>query len=98
MNWLFRWLSRRIHKAINDSYVEEKFSRGGQLRVTSSSDSLRSQGMNFTVHNVSGGYVVEYHSYDDKTDTSINNIHIITDDQDVGEQLSKILTLELLRK
>ena len=97
MNWLFRWLGKRILHS-NESYHEDRLSRVVSAKSAVSVNSLRSQGMNFTIHNVSGGYVVEYHSYDNRTDESVNNIHIITADQDLGEELSKILTIELLRK
>ncbi len=42
--------------------------------------------------------VVEHTHYDNKTDENYNSIHIITDDQDLGEQLSKIITIEMLRR
>lgn len=67
--------------------------------MTSSGDPrLRSTGMNFTIYNAEGGYVLEYHTYDNKTDTTENRIHIIQDNEDFGDRLAKIITLELLRR
>jgi hypothetical protein len=67
--------------------------------LSSSHDTrLRSAGMNFTLYNAQGGWVLEYHTYDNKTDTTENRIHIIQDTEDFGDRLSKILTLELLRR
>jgi hypothetical protein len=60
--------------------------------------SLRSDGMEFTLYNADGGWVLEYHSYDHAKDESINRIHIIQDTQDFGTQLSNIITMELLRR
>jgi hypothetical protein len=54
--------------------------------------------MSFTIHQANGGYVLEYSSYDEKTDRHNNNLHIITSDQDMGQGIAHIITLEMLRK
>ena len=69
------------------------------VRVTSVSDCspLGSNGMNFTLYSASGGHIVEYRTYDKKNDERINNLHIITSDQDMGERIGLIVTTEILR-
>ena len=62
------------------------------------SNRLNGSGLNFTIFSASGGHVVEYRSYDTKSDERINNLHIITSDQDIGERIGQIVTMELLRK
>ena len=54
--------------------------------------------MSFTIHQANGGYVLEYSAYDDKTDRHNHNLHIIPSDQDMGQGIAHIITLELLRK
>jgi hypothetical protein len=54
--------------------------------------------MSFTIHMASGGYVLEYSSYDEKTDRHNHNLHIIPSDQDMGQGIAHIITLEMLRK
>jgi hypothetical protein len=66
--------------------------------VVPSNSSIGAQGMTFTLYSASGGHVVEYRSYDTKNDERINNLHIITNDQDIGERIGQIVTMELLRK
>jgi hypothetical protein len=100
MNWLFRWLSRKIERA-NLEKIPANDWRGGLSQLSSASvreDSLNSDGMSFKIHRASGGMVVEHNHYDRKTDENHNSIHIITDDQDLGEQLAKIITIEMLRR
>jgi hypothetical protein len=63
-----------------------------------STNRLNGSGLNFTIFSASGGHVVEYRSYDTKSDERINNLHIITSDQDIGERIGQIVTMELLRK
>ena len=100
MNWLFRWLSNKIDRA-NEKVPADDW-RGGLNKLSSSvsvrEDRLNSDGMLFRIHRASGGMIVEHTHYDRKTDENHNSIHIITDGQDLGEQLAKIITIETLRR
>jgi hypothetical protein len=58
----------------------------------------RSNGMNFTIHQANGGFVMEYSSYDPRTDRSDSVLHIINADQDLGQGIAHIITFEMLRK
>ena len=60
--------------------------------------SIDQNGMNFTVYHANGGYVMEYSMYDNKTDRRNTALHIITSDQDLGQGIAHIITLEMLRK
>jgi len=89
------WLVGKLKKAFRE--------HDQQISILSSGNSvtrqsLRSDGMEFTLYNADGGWVLEYHSYDHAKDESINRIHIIQDTQDFGTQLSNIITTELLRR
>jgi hypothetical protein len=59
---------------------------------------LDHNGMNFTIHSANGGYVMEYNTYDPRTDERNTALHLITSDQDLGQGISHIITLEMLRK
>lgn len=58
---------------------------------------LHSDGMRFQLYRASGGYVVETRYYDRRSDRNENKMYIITDDQDVGQAIGKIITMESLR-
>jgi hypothetical protein len=58
---------------------------------------LESDGMRLQIYKASGGYVVETRSYDRRTDRSNNTMHVITDEQDLGQSLGKIVMMEALR-
>ena len=63
-----------------------------------SSNQISKEGMNFTIHPAAGGYILEYRvNYDHKNERSNNKLHIINEDQDLGESIGKIITLEILR-
>jgi hypothetical protein len=61
------------------------------------SNSLDGEGMRFQLYRASGGYVVETRYYDHKADRNYHKLHIINDDQDVGNAIGKIITMESLR-
>jgi hypothetical protein len=62
------------------------------------SRSFESRGMGFTIHQAVGGNIMEYSSYDEKTDRHEHRLHIIPTDQDLGQGIAHIITYEMLRK
>jgi hypothetical protein len=94
-NWLRQKLQNFLYPLDTNEVVETKTNRG---RALIRGSSLDSRGMSFTIHQASGGYVLEYSVYDDKTDRHNHNLHIIPSDQDMGQGIAHIITLEMLRK
>jgi hypothetical protein len=95
------WLRTKLHNFIfpqDESLVETKSHRRGLNATVSRGSHLDSRGMNFTIHMARGGYVLEYSTYNDKTDRHDNALHIIPSDQDMGQGIAHIITLEMLRK
>lgn len=84
---LIRWANN-----FNESYPVDT-----PMTMGSSGSTINSSGMNFTVFNASGGYIIEYRKYDTKLDRNTNNLHIINTDEDLGERIGQIITLEILR-
>jgi hypothetical protein len=52
----------------------------------------------FRVQTVSGGTLVETRWYDAKTDNQIRKLHIVTGEENLGEAVGKIVTMELLKR
>jgi hypothetical protein len=61
-------------------------------------DRLSSAGMRLQIYKASGGYVVETRSYDSHKDRNFTNMHVITEEQDLGESLGKIVMMEALKR
>jgi hypothetical protein len=95
-NWLRQKLQNFLYPQDTNEVVETKTHRGRAL--ISRGSQLDSRGMNFTIHMANGGYVLEYSTYNDKTDRHDNTLHIIPSDQDMGQGIAHIITLEMLRK
>ena len=70
-------------EAPQDIYVEE--------------DKLSSDGMRLQIYKASGGYVVETRGYDRKMDRNNYTMHVIKEEEDLGERLGKIVMMEALR-
>lgn len=92
------WLKRKLRNWVNDAKMYEKDS----LRVCSSRDVEASMCdaepiLNFRVFSAVGGRVVEFRTYDRKTDRSNTTTYIINKDDDFGDKIAKIATLESLK-
>ena len=53
---------------------------------------LDSEPLRLLVYQATGGTIVETRTYDRQKDKSKNSLYIIRDDQDLGEEISKIIT------
>lgn len=51
----------------------------------------------FTIYNASGGRVVETRRYDRQKDRHTTGLYVITNDQDFGREIDKIITMEALK-
>jgi hypothetical protein len=58
---------------------------------------IQSQGFRLNVYGASGGTIIETTKYDRKNDDNRHSLHVVTEDKDLGEELSKIITMESLR-
>jgi hypothetical protein len=69
------------------------------LTIASDSDgpNIQSQGFRLNVYGASGGTIIETTKYDRKNDDHRHSLHVVTEDKDLGEELSKIITMESLR-
>ena len=98
---MINWLRNKLHNFIFPQDINEVVSskqhRRNNLAITKGSQ-LDSRGMSFTIHMANGGYVLEYSTYNEKTDRHDHALHIIPSDQDMGQGIAHIITLEMLRK
>jgi len=98
MKWFKQLVAKWAHQGRNYVEVEEmKASRGlvasRDVEATCSDDPI----LHFKVYSAVGGKVVEFRRYDRKIDRNDTTTYIITNDQDFGERISKIATMEQLK-
>jgi len=53
--------------------------------------------LNFKIYSAVGGRIAEFRRYDRKSDRNDSTTYIITDEQDFGECISRIATMEKLK-
>ena len=83
---------QRIRNWLNNDEYEQ------DVPQTIEANKLSSEGMRLQVYRASGGYVVETRTYDHHKDRNLNSMHVITQDQDLGDALGKIVMMEALKR
>lgn len=103
MNWfkrlIYKWSSEGAELREEEIYAPSpvRRTRGSAKLAMSESREINNNGFNFKVHKANGGTIIEMNKYDEVNDRHKNAIYVIMDDKDLGEELSKIITVEGLR-
>lgn len=103
-NFFTRWVIKSLKNTLAEEQREKEEYEMNQVKVSrgigiSTGPSLDSdKGIRFQVYKANGGMVVETSMYDRQRDRHFNGLHIITDEQDLGKELAKIITMETLKQ
>lgn len=114
MKWFDDWFAKKAKEAwenvikSRDEYTKEvdmhkAYAMGQAInKVSSISHSPHTQSINFQIYPANGGHVVEV-SVPEYSSLTINvpsnrSLYIIPSDKDIGTEISKIITLEMLKK
>lgn len=100
---LMKNLTKKIVRwALLNDAEKNKTTEDNTVPVGSSkiSNSIRdmSNGMNFSVYHATGGKVIHFSTYDPRTDRNKSELYVITDRENLGEELSLIITKESLTR
>ena len=97
MNWfkkiVIKWVREDWDRAHEDICVPQKLMSTREVDCVESDPVL-----NFKVYSAVGGKIVEFRHYDRQKDRNFNQTYIITADQDFGERIAKIATMEILKQ
>jgi hypothetical protein len=111
MKWFDKWFYKQAKKAwANEKAYEEdtwlkdsnklaigKLSMGTMAIPKSLGNHLESNGLKFNLYKATGGFVIETQHYDQRTDRHQTHLYVVNSDQDIGQEIGKIITLESLR-
>ena len=103
MNMFEKWIMRRslnIQRKYDDGPVPADWSDNtmpSRIGSSKGSDLSDNRPMTFNIYRASGGTIVELRKYDTRKDHWDNQLHVIPDEADFTNTLSKIVTLETLR-
>lgn len=95
-----KWLKNKLRAWVFETDESDSLVKATRPNRTMSVGprTFESRGMGFTIYHANGGSVLEYTTYDSKTDRHDHKLHIIPSDQDLGQGIAHIITLEMLRK
>ena len=96
MRWFKQRLRNWLNNDFNDVISNRKLSKGNTISTRDSTE-LDGEPLRFNIFRANGGTVVQTHIYDRQKDRSLQQLYIIGHDQDLGESLNRILTMESLR-
>jgi hypothetical protein len=91
-----RWLKRRLRNWINNDDNSISFTLDDYPKIQAI-DELDTECIRFKVFRANGGTVIQTDQYDRRNDRQHNSLHVIVDGQDLGQELSKIITFESIR-
>lgn len=89
--WLYNWLTNFDQ----DQPEKGKISRTLSVRESDEPDNEKS--LQFRVWFANGGKVVQTNRYDRHKDRSFTSMYVITEEQDFGREIDKIVTMDSLR-
>jgi hypothetical protein len=98
INWVREDWEKASQSVPEDCYPSPKMSRGNTISTISGRNHIDSEPtLQFKVYSAVGGKIVEFTRYDRKSDRHDHQVYIIGKDDDFGEKIAKISTLEVLR-
>lgn len=65
-------------------------------RVGTSNNDIDGRALSFKVFSAIGGKVIQFNTYNEKTDTYRSSLYVITEQDDLAKELAEIITVESL--
>lgn len=95
-----RWIYKMSEEAWNQRGLQPSNKVPRSLSISAGSPSIDQpdRAIQFTVYNASGGRVIETRRYNTKTDRATSGLYVITSDQNFGNEIDKIITMEALKQ
>ena len=94
------WFKKLVINWVREDWENDRKEGSSQLTASRDIEAKMCDSdpiLNFRVFSAVGGKVVEFRRYDRKTDRNDTTSYIITNDQDFGERISKIVTMESIK-
>jgi hypothetical protein len=98
-----KWFKKKFREWCKEAWYDEQKIESTVAQIATV-DSVHggsldtSPTLQFTVYNAIGGKVVEFRTYDKNRDRRSHQVYIIGKDEDFGEKIGKIATLEVLKQ
>ena len=104
LKWFYKWLDNKIQDA---RYYEEdspapmnsvtsKRRRG--ISTVRESDDFASEPIQFKMYKAAGGWAIEFRQYDNRNDRMDTSLYVVNGEEELGNHISKIITMEALKR
>lgn len=94
------WLKRKVIQWVREDWENERKSNGERGLVVHSEVQNRPDEepiLNFRIYSATNGQILEFRRYDRKNDRNHTTVYIVEKDREIGEYVSKCLSLEMLK-
>lgn len=97
--WFFKKVIEGMEHEKRDRQEKDAVNKISTLAIGPRTSEIENQerSIQFTVHIANGGRVIETRKYDRQKDRSQTGLYVITNDQDFGKEIDKIITMESLK-
>ena len=87
-----RMIKGLVTWSMNDRHEEE-------MKIAQDREEIRisATGIKFEVYRANGGTVIETRRVDRRSGDSLYELHVISGEQDIGEEIGRIITMEALK-
>ena len=95
---MINWIKRQLYNLGTNSIPSPDRKYLSTRKSNHSSAEFNSDPLRLNIYFASGGTIVESCIFDRKTDNTQSSLHIVRSDENLGESIAHIITLELLKK
>ena len=88
---------KRMIKGLVTWSMNERHQEDIQISDCAEEVRISANGIRFEVYRANGGTVIETRRNDRRTGDSLFELHVVAGDQDIGEEIGKIITMESLK-
>ena len=88
---------KRMIKGLVTWSMNERHQEEIQLAERSDEVRISASGIRFEVYRANGGTVIETRRNDRRSGDSIYELHVVAGDQDIGQEIGRIITMEALK-
>jgi len=94
MKFFDKWFAKQAKKAWDAAQKENNLiyvDSQKQIGISGGPNRIDVNGINMKLYVANGGYIVDFHRYDNIKDRGFNELHIINDGEDLGQRLSEVI-------
>ena len=96
---IVKWFKKKFKQWSIEAWNSAQEKEVVSIGLSEPGNSIRSEPvLTFTIYNAIGGKLVEFRYHDRKNDRVSTQMYIIGKDEDFGEKIAKIATLETLKQ